>query len=76
MVGTSSTLDLAAVTPTSWVGQGATIVVPLTVEALDLGVPKANVVVNYFVSQGTASLSSGCATSKPFRIRDSHGKSH
>jgi len=42
VVGTSSTLDLVALTPTRWVGQGATLAVPLTVEALDLGVPKAN----------------------------------
>jgi hypothetical protein len=38
VVGTSTTLDLAAVTPTRWIGQGATLAVPLTVEALDLGV--------------------------------------
>ncbi len=62
VVGTSSTLDLVAVTPTRWVGQGATLAVPLTVEALDLGVPKANVVVNFAVTKGTASLSAGNAT--------------
>jgi len=61
LVGTSSALDLAALTPTRWVGQGATIAVPLTVEALDLGVPKANVTVNFSVSKGTASLSAGSA---------------
>jgi hypothetical protein len=62
LVGTSTTLDLAAVTPTRWVGQGATLAVPLTVEALDLGVPKANVVVNFTLTLGTASLSAGSAT--------------
>lgn len=62
LVGTSSALDLAAIAPTRWIGQGATLGVPLTVEALDLGVPKANVVVNYTITQGTASLSSGTAT--------------
>jgi len=64
LVGTSTTLDLAAVTPTSWVGQGATIAVPLTVEALDLGVPVANVTVNFAVvrGMGTAVLSSSGAT--------------
>jgi len=63
LVGTSTTLDLAAVTPTSWVGQGATIAVPLTVEALDLGVPVANVMVNFAVvrGMGTAVLSSNSA---------------
>ena len=59
---TSTTLDLAAVTPTRWVGQGATLSVPLTVEALDLGVPKANVVFNFALTLGTASLSAGSAT--------------
>src|SRR6267378_209376 len=62
VVGTSSTLDLVAVTPTRWVGQGATLAVPLTVEALNLGVPKANVVVNFAVTKGTASLSAGSGT--------------
>ncbi|HEX7423769.1 MAG TPA: Ig-like domain-containing protein [Terriglobales bacterium] len=62
VVGTSSALDLVAVTPTRWVGQGATLAVPLTVEALDLGVPKANVVVNFAITKGTAALSSGSGT--------------
>src|SRR5208282_3830539 len=61
LVGTSSALDLVALMPTRWVGQGATIAVPLTVEALDLGVPKANVTVNFSVSKGTASLSASSA---------------
>jgi hypothetical protein len=62
VVGTSTTLDLAAVTPTRWIGQGATIGVPLTVEALDLGVPQANVTINFTVTKGTAGLSAGSAT--------------
>jgi hypothetical protein len=62
VVGTSSTLDLAALTPTRWVGQGATLAVPLTVEALDLGVPLPNVTVNFVLSTGTATLSAGSAT--------------
>jgi hypothetical protein len=62
VVGTSTALDLAAVTPTKWVGQGATLAVPLTVEALDLGAPKVNVAVNFAVTKGTASLSATSAT--------------
>jgi hypothetical protein len=62
LVGTSTTLDLAAVAPTRWIAQGATMSVPITVEALDLGVPKANVAISYTVTQGAASLSSGSAT--------------
>ncbi|MGB7929066.1 MAG: IPT/TIG domain-containing protein [Terriglobales bacterium] len=62
LVGTSTTLDVAAVTPTRWIGQGATLAVPLTVEALDLGVPLPNVTINFVVTQGTASLSAASAT--------------
>ncbi len=62
VVGTSTALDLAAVTPTRWVGQGATIAVPLTVEALDLGVPMGNVTVNFAITRGTASLSASSGT--------------
>ena len=62
VVGTSSALDLVAVTPTRWVGQGATIAVPLTVEVLGLGVPKPNVAINFTLTKGTASLSAGSAT--------------
>jgi hypothetical protein len=62
VVATSTTLDLAAVAPTRWIGQGATMAVPLTVEALDLGVPLANVTVNFIITLGTAALSSASAT--------------
>ena len=62
VVGTSSSLDLAAVAPTRWVGQGATVDVPLTVQALNAGVPQSNVVVNYRLTKGTATLSAGSAT--------------
>ena len=62
VVGTSTALDLAALTPTRWIGQGATLAVPLMVEALDLGVPQANVAVNFAVTKGTASLSASSAT--------------
>jgi hypothetical protein len=62
VVGTSSALDLVALSPTRWVGQGATIAIPLTVEVLDLlGVPKANVTINFTLTKGTASLSAGSA---------------
>jgi hypothetical protein len=62
VVATSSALDLAALTPVRWVGQGATVAVPLTVEALNLGVPKANVPINFVVTQGTTTISSPSAT--------------
>ncbi|MBZ5547611.1 MAG: hypothetical protein LAO22_06550 [Acidobacteriia bacterium] len=62
LLATSSSLDLAAVAPTRWVGQGATLDVPLTVEALNAGVPQSNVVVNYTLTKGTATLAGGSAT--------------
>lgn len=62
LVATSTTLDLAAVTPMRWIGQGATLAVPLTVEALDLGAPMANVAVNFVLTNGTAALSAASAT--------------
>lgn len=62
VLATSSVLDLVATTPTRWVGQGATIAVPLTVEALDLGVPKSNVTINFKLTEGAASLSAGTGT--------------
>jgi len=62
VVGISSALDLVAVAPTRWVGQGATLAVPLTVEALDLGVPKANVAINFALTKGTAALSASSGT--------------
>jgi hypothetical protein len=62
LVATSSALDLAAVTPTRWVGQGATMAVPLTVQALNLGAAKANVTVNFSVSEGAAALSAASAS--------------
>ena len=61
VVGTSSALDLAALSPTQWVAQGATIAVPLTVQALNLGVPLANVTVNFTLTGGTATLSAKSA---------------
>jgi IPT/TIG domain len=62
VVGTSTALDLVALTPRRWIAQGATLVVPLTVETLNLGVPKANVTVNFTITRGTAVLSAPVAT--------------
>jgi hypothetical protein len=60
--GTESTLDLAAVVPTRWLAQGVTLNVALTVEALDMAVPQANVNIQFTITNGTASLSSSTAT--------------
>lgn len=62
LVGTETTLDLAAIVPTRWIAKGATLAVPLTVEALDMGTPQANVIIKFTVTNGTASLSPSTAT--------------
>ena len=62
LVGTETTLDLAAIAPTFWIAKGATLGVPLTVEALDLGTPQSNIAIKFTVTNGTASLSSATAT--------------
>ena len=62
LVGTESALDLAAISPNKWVAQGATIDVPLTVRVLNMGAPQNNVTINFRVSKGAGSLSSGTGT--------------
>ena len=62
LVGTASTLDLAAVAPTRWLAQGITLGVTLTVEALNMGVPQANVGIKFTVTNGSASLSPATTT--------------
>ena len=61
ITATESAADLAAIMPTRWVAQGATVALPLTVEALDLGVPQPNVIINFAVTKGAAALSSNTA---------------
>jgi len=63
VVGTASVaLDLGAIAPTRWIGQGATLDVPLTVRALNQGTPQASVVVSFEVVRGSATLSASNAT--------------
>jgi hypothetical protein len=62
LVGNSTSLDLGALVPKRWIAQGATVDVPLTTQALNAGAPQANVVVNYTLTSGTATLSAGSAT--------------
>ena len=62
LIGTASTLDLAALAPLRWLAQGGTLGIPITVEALDMGVPQANVNIKFTVTNGTASLSSSNGT--------------
>jgi hypothetical protein len=61
LFGTSSQLDLSLFTPRVWIAQGATLSLPLTARLLSSGVPVVGSVVNYQITQGTASLSVGSA---------------
>jgi hypothetical protein len=61
LLATSSTLDLVALTPWRWIAQGATMSTPLTVEVLNLGVPRSNVTINFSVVTGSALVSAGSA---------------
>jgi hypothetical protein len=62
LLATSSVLDLVATTPTRWIGQGATLAIPLRVVALNLGAPKPGITINFAVTNGTATLSAATAT--------------
>ena len=62
LVGTSSALDLAALLPTRRIAQGATLDLPLTAQVLSTGTPQANVVVNYALLSGSATLSAASGT--------------
>jgi len=61
LAGTETALDLAALAPMQWIAQGATLAVPITVEALIQGAPQANVTVQFRVTNGAATLSSAAA---------------
>lgn len=62
VIGTASTLDLAAITPTRWIAEGATLAIPLLVEALNMGAPQAGIVIKFTVTNGAAALSSSTAS--------------
>ena len=62
LVGTASTQDLAAISPTRWLAQGIALSVPLTVEALNMGAPQSGVGVKFTVTLGSAQLFPSTAT--------------
>lgn len=61
VLGVSSSMDLSLPTPSVWIAQGATLNVPLTARVLANGNPVSAATVNYQITQGTGSLSSGSA---------------
>ncbi len=60
-MGTSSSLDIGVTTPYLWIAQGASLSVPLTARVVSLGAPQVASTVNFFIDQGSGSLSSGSA---------------
>ncbi len=61
MTATSSSSDIGVTTPYLWIAQGASVSVPLTARVVDLGVPQGGKQVDFFVDQGSGSLSSASA---------------
>jgi hypothetical protein len=61
LTGTSLSSQIGVTTPNLWVAQGATISVPLTALVVSMGAPQSDVKVNFFIDQGSASLSSASA---------------
>jgi hypothetical protein len=78
VLGTESALDLAAITATRWVGQGATIDIPLIVRALNMGAPISNLTINFRVSKGVATLASatGMTDSQGYASTSVHLANH
>jgi len=59
LTGTSTSLDIGVTTPILWIAQGASLSVPLTARVVSLGAPLSDKQVNFFIDQGSGSLSSG-----------------
>ena len=59
---TSSSLNIAVVSPYRWIAQGATINVPLTAQVLSYGSPQSGRAVNFNLLLGNANLTAGSGT--------------
>jgi hypothetical protein len=62
LTATSSSSDIGVTTPSLWIAQGASLSVPLTARVVSLGTPQSGKQVNFFIDQGSGSLSSGSST--------------
>jgi hypothetical protein len=58
MTATSTSSDIGVTTPNLWIAQGTSLSVPLTAQVVDLGKPKVGTSVDFFIAQGSGSLSS------------------
>jgi hypothetical protein len=61
MTATSLPSQIGVTTPYLWVASGASLSVPLTAIVVDMGMPQSGVKVNFFIDQGSGSLSSASA---------------
>jgi hypothetical protein len=61
MTATSTSSDIGVSTPNLWIAQGTSLSVPLTAQVVDLGKPKIGTPVDFFIAQGSGSLSSPSA---------------
>jgi hypothetical protein len=63
LTATSLPLGIGVATPYLWVASGASVTVPLTARVVSgtLGTPQSGVAVNFFIDQGSGSLSSASA---------------
>jgi hypothetical protein len=61
ILGTSSSLDISLPIPSVWIAQGASLSIPVTARVLSNGTPMAGSTVNYQITQGGGTLSSGSA---------------
>jgi hypothetical protein len=57
----STSLDIGVTTPYLWIAAGASLSVPLTARMVNLGAPLSGKQVNFFIDQGSGSLSSTSA---------------
>jgi hypothetical protein len=58
---TSSSLDIGVTTPYLWIAQGASLSVPLAARVVDMGTPQSGTTVDFFIDQGSGSLSAPSA---------------
>lgn len=57
LLATSSQLDLALLTPSAWIAQGATFGMPIAARLLSNGTPVSGATLNYQITSGVGSLS-------------------
>jgi hypothetical protein len=61
ITATSSSLDIGVTTPYLWIASGVSLKVPLTARVLSQGTPQSGVTVNFFIAQGSGTLSPASA---------------